>query len=200
MFTNNSWKILESNSTSIYLHSISTNLERSLHTWFLHVLHHHATTVSCHRVHGAWGNHSCIPDKSSSQTTHYYFTLSGIHTEGGEPWDIHPQTLDLPPPQTPEEIFEISSNFNLVLLKKATLQLLPTPPCPLPPPLSGKSCMNPWVTQYQLTWRDPSTHGSCSPPTTLFSCHRVEIGLEAFHTINNFFPEKCFRVKLQKFI
>ena len=40
---------------------------------------------------------------------------AGIHTEGGEPWDIHPQTSDLPPPQTPEEIFEISSNFNLVL-------------------------------------------------------------------------------------
>ena len=39
----------------------------------------------------------------------------GIHTEGGEPCDIHPQTLDLPPPQTPEEIFEISSDFNLVL-------------------------------------------------------------------------------------
>ena len=54
------------------------------------------------------------------------------------------------PPQTPEEIFEISSDFNLYhlnllkSLKKATLQLLPTPPCPLFPPLSGKSCMNPW--------------------------------------------------------
>ena len=40
---------------------------------------------------------------------------AGIHTEGGGgPWDIPLQTSNLPP-QTPEEIVEISSNFNLVL-------------------------------------------------------------------------------------
>ena len=76
----------------------------------------------------------------------------GFIQKGGEPWDIHPQTSDLPPPppQTPEEIFEISSDFNLVLLKKATLQLLPTPPCPLSPTLSGKSCMNPWGAPFKI--------------------------------------------------
>ena len=67
-----------------------------------------------------------------------------------------PPNIGSPPPKLQKKFLKLvaisiwSFVYHLKYLKKATLQLLPTPPCPLSPPLSGKSCMNPCYYRYDL--------------------------------------------------
>ena len=43
--------------------------------------------------------------------------ISGIHTEGGEPWDIHPQTSDLPlPPKLLKKFLKLVARFQFCSL------------------------------------------------------------------------------------
>ena len=72
---------------------------------------------------------------------------------GGSPGIFPPKHRISPPPQTPEEIFVINSDFNLVLCwrckpflkvsKERHSTIAAHPALPPVSPLSGKSCMNP---------------------------------------------------------